>query len=136
MTTTDRHELRDLSVEECWTLLGTRTLGRIAWTTADGPVVLPVNYGLAGETVWIRTSAYSALVREADQSRVAVEVDLVDEATRTGWSVLVRGTAHVRFPRDGRATPPEVETWPAGPRPLWVVVDPREVTGRRLGPAR
>ena len=134
MTTTTPTELRDLTAAECWELLATRTLGRIAWTAADGPVVLPVNYGVAGETLWIRTSAYVALVREADQSPVAVEVDLVDETARTGWSVLVRGTAHVRFPSDGGATPPDVETWPAGPRPLWVVVDPREVTGRRLVP--
>lgn len=127
-----QRQLRDLTTDECWELLASRTLGRVAWTAPDGPVVVPVNYGVAGRTLWLRTSAYAALVREADQSPVAIEVDDVDEAARTGWSVLARGVAHVRFPSDGGATPPEVETWPAGPRPMWVVLEPREVTGRRL----
>ncbi|MDN4175394.1 pyridoxamine 5'-phosphate oxidase family protein [Nocardioides sp. SOB77] len=134
MTTDTGTELRTLSTTECWELLAGRGLGRVAWTAPDGPTVVPVNYGVAGRTLWIRTSAYAALVREADQSPVALEVDGADEASHAAWSVLVRGTAHVRFPSDGGATPPAVETWPAGPRPLWVVIDPREVTGRRLPP--
>ncbi|MCR6033610.1 pyridoxamine 5'-phosphate oxidase family protein [Nocardioides sp. zg-579] len=134
MSTPARAELHTLSPAECWALLASREIGRVAWSGPAGPTVLPVNYGIAEDAVWIRTSAYAALVREADESPVAFEVDDVDPAAHAAWSVLVRGTAHVRFPDDRGPTPPEVETWPAGPRPLWVVVVPSEITGRRLPP--
>ena len=64
----------------------------------------------------IRTAAYSEPARECDDSPVAFEVDDLDEAERSGWSVLMRGRAHLDFaapagdarPRGlgGRATRP------------------------------
>ncbi|WP_182523697.1 pyridoxamine 5'-phosphate oxidase family protein [Nocardioides dongkuii] len=127
----DGGRLATLSEDECWTLLAQQTVSRIAWTGPEGPVVVPVNHGITDRTLWIRTTAYAALAREADDSRVAVECDRFDDAGHTGWSVLVKGTAHLWYTGDD-GTPPPVEPWPAGPRPLWVLVRPREVTGRRL----
>jgi hypothetical protein len=43
--------LVDLSRDECLELLGAMSVGRIAYTTDDGPRVLPVNYVLEGESV-------------------------------------------------------------------------------------
>jgi nitroimidazol reductase NimA-like FMN-containing flavoprotein (pyridoxamine 5'-phosphate oxidase superfamily) len=125
--------LLDLPTEECWRLLASHSVGRVAWAGPDGPTVLPVNFAVAGTEVWFRTTAHSSFAREIDDLPVAFQVDDVDDFTRSGWSVLIRGTARVvydatRLPR----TWPGTETWPAGAHALHVVVEPDHVTGRRL----
>ncbi|KQW43947.1 hypothetical protein ASC77_21370 [Nocardioides sp. Root1257] len=125
--------LVELSTDECDRLLATQLVGRIAWNGPQGPTVLPVNFVLDDGEIWFRTTAHSSLAREVDDLPVSFQVDGIDEFTRSGWSVLVRGTAHLvydatRIPR----TWPGFETWPAGSHALHVVVDRREITGRRL----
>ena len=81
-----RGQLVDLPADECWQLLTTTPVGRIAWSTSTGPVVVPVNFAVDGRTIKIRTAAYSAMVQKADVERVAFQVDRIDEATHTGWA--------------------------------------------------
>jgi nitroimidazol reductase NimA-like FMN-containing flavoprotein (pyridoxamine 5'-phosphate oxidase superfamily) len=128
-----RGQLVDLSAEECWELITTTPVGRIAWSTSTGPVVVPVNFSVDGRSIKIRTAAYSSMVQKADVERVAFEVDHIDEATRTGWSVLARGRAEVRYGEPDDGTGPE--PWPRGPRSATVVIDVDEITGRWLNPA-
>lgn len=120
--------LVDLSADECWQLLTTTEVARIAWTTASGPMVVPVNFATDGRALYVRTAAYSAMVQKVDDERVAVQVDRIDEASHTGWSVLARGVAEVRYDDGG----PEPAPWPRGPRSATVVVTVDEITGRRL----
>jgi general stress protein 26 len=96
-------------------------------------MVIPVNHVIHEHTLWFRTAAYSALVREVDDEQVAVLIDDVDAETRLGWSVQLRGVAHVHWhteevPEQVR----ELHTWASGARPLWVEVHAGEVHGRRL----
>ncbi|MFD6327938.1 DUF1918 domain-containing protein, partial [Streptomyces sp. NPDC058442] len=49
-------ELRDLTPQECRTLLSTHGVGRIAVTTPQGPAVVPVNYEVVGDTIAFRTA--------------------------------------------------------------------------------
>ncbi len=129
-------QLIELGEDECWKLASGQLLGRIAWSSGSGPVALPVNYVVHERGVWIRTSAYSSLVREVDDNQVAFETDQIDPATHLGWSVLLRGTAEVRYrPEEVPVEVREHESWPAGNRPLWVHIVPRAVTGRRLATA-
>lgn len=138
MSTTDTSPWRDgglvgLAPDECLRLLGTHAVGRVAWNGPAEPTVLPVNFIVVDGEIWFRTTAHSSLSRQIDDLPMSFQVDDVDEFTRSGWSVLVRGTAHVvydatRVPR----TWPGLETWPAGAHALHVVVEPREITGRRL----
>ena len=120
--------LSELDRNECWELAASVPVGRIAWTTASGPVVVPVNFVIEEERVVLHTAPYAALVREADDSVVAFEVDEIDPVTRCGWSVLLRGRA-----RAGGAGGPTVDTWAGGGRRLTVVIDVHEITGRRVG---
>jgi nitroimidazol reductase NimA-like FMN-containing flavoprotein (pyridoxamine 5'-phosphate oxidase superfamily) len=125
--------LVELTPDESERLLSTHAVGRIAWNGPTEPTVLPVNFAVVDSEIWFRTTAHSALSREIDDQPVTFQVDDVDEFTRSGWSVLVRGKAHVvydaaRLPR----TWPAVETWPAGAHALHVVIEQREITGRRL----
>jgi len=128
--------LIELQDDECWRLLTERAVGRVSWAGAVGQTILPVNYVVIDTEIWFRTTAHSSLSREVDELPVAFEIDEVDDFTRSGWSVLVRGTAHVVF--DATSLPrtwPGLETWPGGSHALHVAVRPIEVTGRRLLPS-
>ncbi len=122
--------LHELSADECWSLAATRPVGRIAWNGRDGVTVIPVNFTVDGRAVHIRTAAYSALARECDDSLVAFQVDEFDAEAHSGWSVLMRGRAHVDFRGPGPADQPEV--WPAGSHGLHLNVDVGHVSGRRV----
>lgn len=127
-------ELVDLSMDECWKLIEGVELARLAWNSGTGPIVLPVNFVVHEHAVWMRTTAYSAVAEEVDESQVAVETDDIDNETHTGWSVLLRGRAEVLYHED--QVPEAVQSlhsWPSGARPLWVRLRPDVVTGRRLG---
>jgi nitroimidazol reductase NimA-like FMN-containing flavoprotein (pyridoxamine 5'-phosphate oxidase superfamily) len=121
-------QLIDLTPDECWTLAASMPVGRLAWCRPDGPTVVPVNFIVADGRVHVRTAAYSAQARECDDSRVAFEVDEFDAETRTGWSVLLRGRAHLEF----ASAPTRPEVWPAGARALLLTIDVDETTGRRV----
>jgi len=125
-------QLHDLSVDECWSLATTQAVGRIAWAGRDGITVIPVNFTVDGQAVHIRTAAYSALARECDDSPVSFQVDSFDPDTHSGWSVLMRGRAHVDFRGTGPANPAEV--WAAGSRNLHLNVVVDHITGRRVQP--
>jgi uncharacterized protein len=61
---------------------------------------------------------------------VAFEVDEYDAATRSGWSVVMRGHAHLDYSGSDGSNDPDV--WPGGARALRVIVDVDEVSGRRV----
>jgi nitroimidazol reductase NimA-like FMN-containing flavoprotein (pyridoxamine 5'-phosphate oxidase superfamily) len=119
----------DLSPEECWELASAQPVGRLAWSGAHGPTIIPVNFTVDGAEVLVRTAAHSEVARECDDSAVAFEVDHVDSSTRSGWSVLMRGRAHLAYGPSGHAEP---DVWVPGPRNLLLRIDVTEVTGRRI----
>ena len=119
---------------ECRRLIAAGGIGRIAFGTTTGPIVLPVNFAVVAGTIVLRTDEGTAIDGHADE-RVAFEVDHIDEALSQGWSVLVRGTAHrVAHPaelqviRRGAAIWP----WPGGDRDVYVRIIPDTITGRRI----
>ena len=122
--------LLDLAPEECWTLAASQPVGRLAWNGTEGPTVVPVNFEVTDGRVRLRTAAYSALARECDDSVVAFEVDDFDADQRSGWSVLMRGRAHLEY--GGQPDGDDPDVWPAGARALRVVVDVESVSGRRV----
>ncbi|MCL8026406.1 pyridoxamine 5'-phosphate oxidase family protein [Nocardioides bruguierae] len=125
-----KHVLVEMDAEECWRLIEGTQVGRLAWNAPDGPTVLPVNIAVDGTSITFRTASTSSLTAQVDDSPVALEVDAIDEGYRTGWSVLVRGTASASFDA-GAVT--SAEPWLEGARPVTVTVRPRSITGRFLG---
>lgn len=115
-----------LSPDECRRLLSGQDLGRVAWATADGIVVLPVSYALLGEQIVFRTATGTQLADLVTEQPVAFEIDDLDPETRTGWSVLVQGSSG---PGDAEATP-HTEPWAPGNRPVTVTIEPMAYTGR------
>ena len=125
--------LEELTVEESWRLATDTQISRIGWTGPRGPVVLPVNHVVHEESLWIRTSAHSSMAEQVDESAVALLVDKLDPDTHVGWSVQFKGRAEILYHEDQiPETVKSLQSWPAGPRPLWVRLRPKEVTGRRL----
>lgn len=121
-----------LTAYDCWGLLETEEVARVAWTAPYGVAVVPVNYTVADGALWFRTQPYSALGRQCDGGRVAVEVDQIDRAERAGWSVVVAGTAHLVPPDEVPVEVIEMRTWAPGVRNLFVRIEPVEVSGRRI----
>ncbi|MEU8677753.1 pyridoxamine 5'-phosphate oxidase family protein [Streptomyces sp. NPDC048560] len=127
-------ELLELDSEECWALLSTHGVGRVAMATDEGPAIVPVNYVVNDGNVAFRT-ADDALPARARDHEVAFEVDRIDEAFSRGWSVLVVGSARevtdpaIRRELTQRA---HTEPWAGGERHLWISVRASRVTGRRI----
>ena len=92
-TPTDHTGLRVMGLDECLERLTDAAVGRFAFPL-DGEIsVLPVVHTIDGVDVCFRTRGDSKIEAAVDKERVAYEVDDWDAATRTGWSVLVQGTA-------------------------------------------
>jgi nitroimidazol reductase NimA-like FMN-containing flavoprotein (pyridoxamine 5'-phosphate oxidase superfamily) len=126
--------LQTLTAAECYDLLSPGGVGRVAFTAADGPVVLPVNYAMAGQTVIFRTAPDTQLAGYLD-GPAGFEVDRLDEALSQGWSVLVSGrAARATSEADVRRLEQHIgiRPWAGGARDVYVRITPRKITGRRI----
>jgi len=139
MSTTDhwfKSRIREIDKQECLRLLRAAKVGRLAFTDDSGPDVLPINYSMAGDDILIATTGYGAIARAATGSRVAFEVDELDDFTESGWSVVVRGWAHRVAQFDLPPDPAERPyPWAEGNRSYFLRIKPDTVTGIRLMPA-
>lgn len=84
---------QELTRSECFEFLALHDLGRLAFVDDLGPVVIPVNYVLDRYMLVIRTDEGAKLDAARRGVKVAFEIDEMDAAGKTGWSVLVRGEA-------------------------------------------
>jgi nitroimidazol reductase NimA-like FMN-containing flavoprotein (pyridoxamine 5'-phosphate oxidase superfamily) len=134
---TDRNGLYVLTRDECMRLMRDATLGRVGITVDALPVILPVNFRLLGERIVFRTSPGTKLDAATRNAIVAFEVDEIEPASHSGWSVVVVGTAREV------SDPDDVEELALANIPRWapatservVEVSTELVTGRRIGPA-
>ncbi|MEV7013384.1 pyridoxamine 5'-phosphate oxidase family protein [Streptosporangium sp. NPDC051022] len=135
-----RPSLEKLDPAECLRLISPGGVGRVAFNEPEGPVVLPVNYAVHEGAVVFRTAFGGPLderLRTGVQGvefKVAFEVDRIDDASREGWSVLIRGGAHHVATEDEQAEARSsgVQPWAGGERELYVTILPTEISGRRI----
>ena len=130
----DLRVISKLTLTECRRLIAPGGVGRIAFGTLSGPVVVPVNFAVLADTIVIRTAEGSIIDGHADED-VALEVDHIDEALCQGWSVLVRGAAHrVSHPAELHRLQEDatIWPWPGGEREVYVRIVPSQITGRRI----
>lgn len=130
----DRPRLEPLDRDECLRLLASQAVGRIGITVSALPVVLPVNFALADDAIVLRTIPGTKLDAATKRAVVAFEVDSYEPDGRSGWSVLVIGTA-ARVP-DSQVESVEsldIDAWPLdGHASNFVRIDLAHVTGRRF----
>jgi nitroimidazol reductase NimA-like FMN-containing flavoprotein (pyridoxamine 5'-phosphate oxidase superfamily) len=121
-----------VSEQDCWEMLATESIGRIA-LIVDGQVeIFPVNYGLDGDGIIFRTNAGRKMAWVA-AGAVAFEVDSIDAKSRCGWSVVVHGTARDITKYDAPDRQLAAQPW-TGSKDFLVRISPRSVTGRRVLP--
>jgi nitroimidazol reductase NimA-like FMN-containing flavoprotein (pyridoxamine 5'-phosphate oxidase superfamily) len=128
------HALRALSPAECFGLLELGGVGRVGFASADGIMMLPVNFAVAGKTIIFRTAPDTLLALHADE-QVSFEVDHLDEEVRAGWSVLVHGRAHkIKDEREVKRLEDQtrLEPWAGGARDVYIRIAPTRISGRRI----
>ena len=124
--------LRELEPAECWELLRVREVGRVAYVDERGPMVVPVTYVSSEGSVLFRVAPYSDLARHLPDRPAALETDDFDYFTRSGWSVVLRGTVETVMSEDLPPTEDRPTPWAEGERSLYLRLTADSVTGRRL----
>jgi len=122
----------ELDTTECWAMLRSTTLGRIAVSAADSVDIFPLNYAVDGESIVFRTAPGTKLLELAINDHVAFEIDGHDESE--AWSVVVKGVAE-RVERQSEMDAAEelgLTPWIPTLKYRWVRIHPTEVSGRRF----
>ncbi len=129
--------LLELTRAECLALLASMPIGRLVYTANALPAVIPVNFVLSGESIFLRTGEGTGLRATRKGVAVAFEVDDFDADGRAGWSVVVIGEAvEVTDPAVlRRAAELPLTPWASGRREHIVQIPVELVTGRRVGRA-
>jgi nitroimidazol reductase NimA-like FMN-containing flavoprotein (pyridoxamine 5'-phosphate oxidase superfamily) len=93
-----------------------------------------VNYAVDRGNIVFRTDPGSKFDAAVQESHVAFEVDWVEPTWQTGWSVVVRGQAHlVADPAElQRARRLPLSPWAVGDKEHYVSIETKLISGRRL----
>jgi nitroimidazol reductase NimA-like FMN-containing flavoprotein (pyridoxamine 5'-phosphate oxidase superfamily) len=130
----DHNGLEVLTRDESLYLLGTVPVARIGVSMGALPVILPVNFTVAGGEIVIRTAEGTKLDAALANAVVAVEADDFDVISHSGWSVLVRGTSRVlTLPGElERARGLSLRPWAGDTPDRYVAISTDLVSGRRI----
>jgi uncharacterized protein len=130
-----------LSADQCWALLRTAAVGRLAVDVGGSPDIFPVNYVVDHGTVVFRTAEGTKLAALTVAPLVAFEADGRfpggPEEPDQAWSVVVKGrTREIDRLAEVVATADlPLSPWHASPKGRFVRILPDEVTGRRFAVA-
>ena len=98
------------------------------------PEIFPVNFVTQRRTVLFRTAQGTKLYSAVMGGSVAFEADYHDPPLTYGWSVIIKGRAHVLSANadilDAEEAP--LRQWIATLKPIYVRVIASEITGRRF----
>jgi len=125
----------ELSREEALRLLGSVPVGRVVFTYRALPAIRPVGHIVEGERIVFRTSAAAAITTAVDGAGtvVAFEADAIDPVSRSGWSVVVVGGAHLlRDTAEVGRYQQLLQPWAAGDKNDVIAIGADVVTGFRL----
>jgi hypothetical protein len=115
-----------IPVTECWELLATASVGRLALSVRALPVIVPVQYYVDGRKLAVCLRHHQLPERSLNEVIIAFAADAIDPATRAGWSVQVQGRSVIPRWLDldtacGRPTAGQI-----------VVIEPGAITGHRV----
>lgn len=133
MTTPAKKQMDELSVEECFDLLKTKAVGRLAYVDGGKPRILPLNYDLHQGSVVFRIG-YGDLLDAIHNRDVEFEADNADADAHVGWSVIVHGVAEeIWKPEELElARQLSLRPWAPGDRDHYVRILSSSITGRRI----
>lgn len=135
----DQEPLEQLSESECWTLLRSVDIGRLAIPTADGGVeIFPVNHVVDQGSIVFRTAMGTKLSSSVEAHEVAFEADnaacTFSQQVEDPWSVVMHGTASLISRETDLFDSFElaVRPWHDSNKPYFVRLVPTVVSGRRF----
>ena len=130
----ERTGMTVLDEDDCWTLLESADVVRIAMAVAGDVELFPINTVVDNRTLVFRTAEGTKLAAAAISGRVTVEADGTDRGGSEAWSVVLKGNAELleSFPDIYQAEELPLFPWHSGHKGRWVRIRPREVQGRRF----
>jgi uncharacterized protein len=128
--------VRALTTEECYRLLATARLGRLALSHKALPFVLPVSSLLQDRRIVIQTTGGPVLEAARSAPVVAFQADDIEPCSYAGWSVVVTGQMRVVTDSAARRTYENSRAFPTitAQHRHFLTVTPRLVTGLRRLP--
>ena len=131
--TSEQERLSELDEATCRQLLASHRVGRIAINGEPSPDVLPVDYVLRHDGLIFHTGLGTKQAAAARGQPATFQIDGVDAARRSGWSVMVRGRLVIT---DESEAPDLPAPMPGGERPYVVHLSIDSISGRRIPPDR
>jgi uncharacterized protein len=124
--------------DECMRLLATEEVGRLGVVLGGQPEIFPVNYVVDDGCVVFRTDEGSKL-DGATRGSVVFEVDHLDRAAKSAWSVILHGRADPVTVYDSpdlqrRMSQVTLYPWAGTVKQHLVRIAANSVTGRRIHP--
>ena len=123
-----------LSIDQCWALLDTETVGRVALIVDDHPEIFPVNFVLQRRSIVFRTAGGTKLWAAMTSKPLAFEIDGYDARDEVAWSVVARGESEVIESQEEKDQVDALflEPWQPGDKDNYVRLRPKAMTGRRF----
>jgi nitroimidazol reductase NimA-like FMN-containing flavoprotein (pyridoxamine 5'-phosphate oxidase superfamily) len=132
-------QLTELARDECIRLLALTRFGRLAVSPPDWrapPIIRPVTYVFdrTSQSIVFRSARGSKFTALLLSGQAAFEIDGIEPATKTGWSVIVEGpieeitdTAEIY-----RLQRLKLHPWAPGEKPHWIRIRAITVSGRQI----
>jgi hypothetical protein len=124
-----------LEPNNCWALLRSHEVGRLAVSIEDRPDIFPINYVVDHGTVVFRTAEGTKLAGAIEAEAVAFEADGYEPGSGEAWSVVVKGHAEEITRVDellDTVVGLPLFPWHAAPKQRFVRIVPDEISGRRF----
>ena len=124
--------VENLSVKQCWELLRSTDVGRLAVIAGDHPDIFPVNYAVDQGTVIFRSAKGTKVTSALGDAPVAFEADGYDSETGLVWSVVLKGQASTfqTIEETVESFKVDVHPWQAGEKERFIRIRPDKITGR------
>jgi nitroimidazol reductase NimA-like FMN-containing flavoprotein (pyridoxamine 5'-phosphate oxidase superfamily) len=126
-------EIKELGVHDCWKLLHSTSICRIAFTDGDAVENFPMNFVTTNGTLLMRTGEATKL-SSFDGKMVAVEADGMNQYGTIAWSVILKG--HATVVSDAEETRDAMDTglspWQPGQKNTLIRITPQDISGRRF----
>lgn len=123
-----------LTEAECWELLASESVGRLAVDVGGRPDIFPVNYVVDDRTLVFRSGPGTKLAGAVLGRHVAVEIDGLEDVDDSVWSVVVKGIAREIDSMEERFAADDLPLYPwiASQKANFVRITPELTTGRRF----